>query len=862
MKKKKLWLDIRHSIAKSMGRFISIFSLMLLGTFVFVGLQVTGPNMRNTAEEFFDRHNLSDITVISDWGLDKKDKEILKNTDNLNEIEFGYIRDVLVKGTDKSFRIFSNSEKISKYELIEGQFPKDRNDIVLDYLQDEKYNIGDYIEFKEGSDKNILKEEKFKIVGFVKSSEIVQKNSIGYTNIGTGELDSFGVVNEKVFDSEVFMIARMTFKDTKDLGIYSGKYEDIIRARKKQLKGTLNKRSKLRLEKFQKEKQNEIDSGFESIKEGKKKLELGLNSSNKDIQKEIKGQIKNLELEKEELRKSEIKIKKLIAPKYTVKDRSDNPGYQQHLENSERIDILSRVFPVFLFAIAVLVSLTTMTRFVEEERINMGTLKALGYSNFDIKKKFIVYGLVSGLSGTLIGIILGHTILPLLIFEAYAATTTFTELKLAFYPLVTIVSIIIVIIFTVVSAYIVATKELRDSVSQLLMPKAPKEGSRIFLERIGFIWNRLSFTYKVTARNLFRYKKRMLMTILGVAGCTGLLVMGFGIKHSLEGIVSRQFGEIIKYDLLVTKNENTKELKDLLSEDIIKRKKDIFYDTIAVNSGELESSMIVTKDSNELKKYINLVNRKTKEELNLENEGVVITEKIATLLNLKVGDKIKLDDNGKDREIKVSGITEMYMGHYIFMNSENYKSVFSKEIKNNSYLITLKDNSKSNIRSVSSQFVKTDGVQGVIKSNSISKKIDDTIAGLDKVILVLISCASLLAIVVIYNLTNINVSERVRELSTIKVLGFYDEEVTMYIYRETIFLSILGVFSGYVLGRFLHGFIITTLPPNEVMFDPILRTSNFIMSGMITMGITFLLMLVMHRRIRKINMLEALKSVE
>lgn len=860
--KKKLWLDIKYSITKSKGRFISIFSLMLLGTFVFVGLQVTGPNMRDTSEEFFSRYNLADMTVMSDWGIDEKDIDLLKKTKNLKEIEFGYIKDVLIKETDKSLRIFSNSKNISKYKIVKGKLPSTQNDIVLDYLQKNKYDIGDYVEINEGKDKKVLLEKKFRVVGFAKSSEIVQKTNIGYTNIGTGELDGFGIVNKNAFNSSNYMIARMIFNDTDKLNIYSDKYEDIIKTRKNELENILGKRSEYRLKNFKNKKSYELKDGIQKIEDSKRELETALANSSRDFKNEIEYKRSKLDIEQENIELSQNSLEKMKAPKYIVNDRSDNPGYQQHLENSERIDILSRVFPVFLFGIAALVSLTTMTRFVEEERINMGTLKSLGYTDFDIKKKFIVYGFVSGILGGIVGTILGHTILPILIFQAYSATTIFVELELKFYPIVTIMSLLIVMIFTVISGYIASTKDLKDNVSKLLLPKTPKEGSRIFLEKIDFIWDKLSFNHKVTARNIFRYKKRMFMTILGVAGCTGLLIMGFGIKHSLQGIVDRQFGDIMKYDLLVSKNRSSKELEDLLSNKKVKRKESILYETMTINNGEIDANIMVTSNVREFKKYINLVDRKTQESLDLKDSGIVITEKMSKLLNIKIGDNLTLSENGKARKIKVSGITELYMGHYAFLNDKTYNETFSEEFKTNGYLITLNNKSDENIRKVSSEFIKTNGVESVIQSKSVSKKIDDVMGGLDKVILVLISCASLLAVIVIYNLTNINISERVRELSTIKVLGFYDNEVTMYIYRETIILSALGILSGYVFGKFLHDFIVNNLPPNEVMFDPVLRLSNFLTSGLITMGITLSLMVIMHRRIKSINMLEALKSID
>lgn len=615
--------------------------------------------------------------------------------------------------------------------------------------------------------------------------------------------------------------------------------------------------------------QNQLDQAQDKLSD--KKAEYEENKADYEKQKEKAD--KEIPDREQELKDAQEELDDLQAPEYTFDDRKDgNPGYKQYLENSQRVDILSNIFPVFLFAIAVLVSLTTMTRFVDEERINTGTLKALGYSNWDVKKKFVVYGIVSSSLGAILGTALGHTLLPTVIFEAYAASSTFDQVTLNFSTFYSFIGFAIAIICTTLPAYLVASRELNEKTARLLEAKPPKKGSRILLERITPIWNHLSFTYKVTARNLFRYKKRMFMTVFGVAGCTALLVTGFGIRDSLTGIVDHQFDDLVKYDLIVNKKDNLsddeqEQMDKKLDQNDVANATDVYYEQLNVRAGEnndtQDITLLVPDDEQAFNQDVEMVTREEQKQLSLSDDGAILSEKLADLLDAKTGDTVTLEDeDGQSHQVKISGITEMYMGHYIYMSQKAYQDAFDSNSDPNSYLVTLNDTSQENIDKQSSAFMDLDGVQGVVQSSAISEQVDNVIDGLNNVILVLITCATLLALVVIYNLTNINVSERIRELSTIKVLGFYNREVTMYIYRETILLSILGILAGYVVGYFLHGFIMQTLPPDEAMFSPGLQLSNFGLSAGITLLITILLMFVIHRKLKNIDMLEALQSAD
>lgn len=921
MYKRKLWKNIIKSITATKGRFFSILSLMALGTFAFVGLKVTGPDMRATAENFYQKTHLADMTLTSTWGLDASDRKKLEQTEGIAAVEYGYFQDLTFKNSKTSVRLFSKPRRLSQYEIVAGHLPETGKEVALDYQQRAHYKLGDKVTFDQSENK-WLKRSTYKIVGFVKSSEITETTGLGQTTVGSGTLNSYGVVTPENFAAAGYTIARLSFSNTQNLDPYSSEYDHRVLSQQKKLVKLFNKQGKKRLTAKKKDEQKKIDRGRQKVAQTKKELTTAKKQLEKaqqqlqagqrkieanqaqleetlpqtivqgqlaQVQAQLDDQQEEYEKQKaayekhkqqaaqtlpqkeKQLDQAQQTLAKLKAPHYAIDDRKDGTlGYKQYLENSQRVDVLSNVFPVFLFAIAALVSLTTMTRFVEEERIDSGTLKALGYSNWDIEKKFVFYGFVAGTLGAVLGTVLGHTLLPTIIFKAYAASSTFSKVSWQFSPFYSVVGLVIALLCTTLSAYVAATQELKEKTAQLLLPKPPKEGSRILLERVTPLWQRLNFTFKVTARNLFRYKKRMFMTIFGVAGCTALLITGFGIHDSLTGITAHQFNDLIKYDLIVKKaedisNKQQKKIVEKLKKPAIKRAAEVYYEQLTVRAGQQHNTqdivLVVPKNLAAFKEDVELVNRQTRQKISLSKDGVILSEKLAKLLQAKAGSSVALkDEEGKQHKIKVAGITEMYMGHYAYMSPAAYQNYFGSKAKANSYLVTL--NKKNESEKEAGSFMELSGIQTVVQSSALSQMVDNVINGLNNVILVLIICATLLAIVVIYNLTNINVSERIRELSTIKVLGFYDWEVTMYIYRETILLSILGILAGFGIGYLLHGFIMYSLPPDQAMFSPSLLWTNFALSAGITLGITLLLMLVIHRKLKKVDMLAALKSVD
>lgn len=620
-----------------------------------------------------------------------------------------------------------------------------------------------------------------------------------------------------------------------------------------------NNGKKLGLEKLNEAKEK-LDKAEKQYNEGLAKF----NNEKSKAEKKIKDGEKNI-------KKGEEDIKNIKTPEYYVFSRSDNLGYSEYKDNADRINSLSQVFPLFFFAIAALVSLTTVTRMIEEERIQIGTLKALGYSNFDISLKYLVYATTASLFGSFIGLILGYQFFPRIIYNAYSIMYNLPSLQISYYLKYALISIAIAIACTGLSAYVVLREDLKSSPSVLMRPKAPKSGKRILLERIKPIWRRLSFTEKVTARNIFRYKQRMLMTVLGIAGCMALIVTGFGIKGSVSDIVSLQFNKISKYNAMVVFNKDASAKDSASYENVmnnipeIKDRLQVYQEQVKVQEKDVnpqEVVLLVPKDTKDLDKFISLDNRKTNKKYNLGDDGVIISEKLAKLFKLKKGDiiKFKTSDN-KTFEAKIDEITENYAGHYIYMSNKVYRNIFDKNPKYNAELLNYKYDTKFE-EDLSKTLNKQNKVLSISYNGAIQNTFGDSMSSLNIVVVVLTVSAALLAFIVLYNLTNINVSERIRELSTIKVLGFYDDEVTMYIYRENIILTLMGIVVGIFLGKILHMYILNTAEMDNMMFNPTLHWNSFVYAAILTIIFSSIVMFIMHIRLKKVNMIEALKSNE
>lgn len=578
-----------------------------------------------------------------------------------------------------------------------------------------------------------------------------------------------------------------------------------------------------------------------------------------------------------ELIEAQEKVDRLDLPTYAVYTRREVPGSEGYLSyenNASIIDAVGNIFPIVLYFIASLVTFTTMVRFVDEERLKAGTLRALGYDNRDIVRKFVIYGAVTGLLGTAIGVLLGHVLLPSIIYSTYKDKIVLAPIELHFYPFKALLAVGLGLLSTVLPAILVARKELAEQPAQLLLPKPPVAGDKILLEGIKPLWSRMSFTQKVTARNIFRYKQRMLMTIFGVCGSIALLFAGLGVRSSIADLSNRQFTDIIKYDMIVAVNAQLDEdeeqaLQEELDSSSISKEMPIHYETVSKVAGAKNDEQSITvlvadgQDNQAFSDYIGLVDRESQEGLSLNLDGAILSEKLASLLGAEIGDRVTVQDSdGQDVELEVAGITEMYMGHFIFMGSAYYEEAFGVEAEKNARLLILKDSSIDNTNQVASDFVELDAVKGVVQNTTLKEQVAIIVHSLNRVMYILIIVSVLLAIVILYNLTNINVAERIRELSTIKVLGFYNQEVTMYIYRESIYLSVIGILVGFAMGLGLHRYMIGIIPPETIMFNPALGYLIYLVPALVVILILVVLGFVVNHWLKKVDMLEALKSVE
>ena len=691
-------------------------------------------------------------------------------------------------------------------------------------------------------------------------------------------------LNENLY---ILSVMQQKYKDGTDK-LESSKSELLLGEKKlKETKATLeasekkiaNEKTKLKSseklaeEKFKKaeeelyQRENQIEEAKLELKENKAKLKTELNKAKKELQ-EAEEKIADGE---EKIKDAKKQIKKIEKPTLYILDRDSHQSFVEYEGCSNSIDALAKIFPVFFFAVAALVCLTTMTRMVDEQRINIGTLKGLGYKTSQISKKYILYALIACLTGSILGLAIGFSVFPTVIFFAYGMMYSIENIVYVFSIPIAIGITSLALIIIILSAYMACRKELKETPAILMRPKAPKSGKRILLERVPFIWNRFSFISKVTVRNIFRYKKRFLMTVLGIAGCTALILTGFGIKDSIEMILTGQYGTLFKYDMsLVIQSDMTDkqiyELRKNLSDiDEINKYEFFSYENgdIKVNNTTKEITIVVPENLKKMDKFIHLQDRKTQNPIKLNNKGIVLTEKIARDLGVKAGDEIELiNSDDKKVKIKVSNITENYISHYVYISPENYTKLFEKDLDFNRVIGILNNPSVKIEDKLSKKLFDIETVDGITFNTASKETFHNTIKNLNYVVLIMIISAGALAFVVLYNLTNVNISERIREIATIKVLGFYDKEVSAYIYRENIILTIIGTVVGLGLGTILHKFIMVTVEIQSMMFGRVIDMSSYFIATVLTIVLSLFVNLAMFYKLRNVKMVESLKSVD
>lgn len=890
--------------------------------------------MRTTGNQYFSQHQMADAQVTSAVGFNQKDRNYIDQMDHVKQSEFSIYQDALMSDSHKTIRLNEKTSKLSVYKAVQGRLPQKTNEIALSKYEKGNYKVGQHIKLTGNDGKKQaagLKHSSYKIVGFVTSSDYLQKNDLGVSNKGKGQIDTFGVLAKSGFSNQTPNVAKISYDNLQGKS-YSKQFEkqlnknvdqaspgmakradqrqaEIKQSKREQLKSAQTaldkqkekvqeKKSQLTQTKVQLEQnQAKLQQAQDQLTDSKAQLAQLPAGAQKDVlsQQQIAAQEaqlrarqqqwqqnsqdlqdaqKRISTSNKKLAEQNKKIDQLSGLTYQLQARNDyNQGYNRFGEAAERIDVLSNTFPLIFFAVAILVTLTTVSRMAEEKRTDIGAMRALGYTKFDTMKLFLTYGTSTAVLGTAIGAYFGTWLLPDRIYDAYAANLAVPSLQTPPSWLWIGISLLFALLCTVAPSVYVAWKSLQEQPADLLVDKPPKSGSKVLLEKVPFVWKRLSFNQKVTIRNLFRYKSRMFMTIIGIFGCTALLITGFGMRDSINGIIDNQYQKITHYDVIGLYNPSTSQQqkgdyqKQIDNIDSVKKQDSVYYEAVTAKPKGLTNnqqvSMIIPQHQKGFSDFITLRNPDSHKKLKLKNNGAVITQKLAKLGNYHVGDHISLKDSaGRTHRVKISGITEMYAGHNVVLNSKYYQKIFGKKIEYNAKILNLKDRSSKNIDRVSRQLNKQDAAVTAVQSNQAKMAINTILDGLNSIVLIIVLASSALSFVVLFTLTNINVSERIRELATLRVLGFYQRETVMYVYRETSILTVLGILVGFGGGYYLHHFIMETLPPNNAMADMTLHWSNLGLSTGLTLLFSLIVMVVMARKISKIDMLSALNSAD
>lgn len=839
MKKQALRKDFYMSIRKSFGRFMSIFFIVALGVAFFSGIRSAEPDMRDSADMYFDRHKMMHLKVQSNYGMTKEDVEALEDVEGIAEVKGAYSADVLcmAKDNEKVLHVMSDLPDMNEIQVEEGRLPKKAEECLLDtdFMKEEGYEIGDKIRLTSGTDAALtetLKQDTYTIVGSGSSPFYISFER-GSTSIGTGTVSGFAVLSPDAFVAEAFTEAYLLSDQAKEEIVYTKGYDKIV----EQLKDRVE------------------EVGEERTAEQYEQLQALMGTA--------------------------VNVPK---PQWYVTDRSILPEHEGYGENADRMKAIGEVFPEIFFLVAALISLTTMTRMVEEERVQIGTLKALGYGKTAIVGKYLKYAFLATLLGSILGVLIGEKILPYIIIYAYQimyphVPDIVTPYRADYALLATGAALLCTLGATLYACY----KELAAQPAELMRPPAPKEGKRIFLEHIPFIWKRLSFIWKSSIRNLFRYKKRLFMTIVGVGGCMALMLVGFGLKDSIMCIGTRQYDEIQLYDGMIylrdTKGEEArKQVEQTLDENAdVERYTDAFMKHTSISKGKHaeDAYVVVAQDAKEMEAFTVFRDRKTQQSYHLQDSGAIVTEKLAKELKVEKGDTIRMEvGDREDAKVKISEICENYMGHYVYLSEGYYEQLSKEKPSYNTILFAMKQNAgmemtaqekgkaDEKLEAAGEAVLKQDGVLNVTYMNNMEEQLSDMLQSLNLVIVVLIISAGMLAFVVLYNLNHINITERKRELATIKVLGFFDKEVGSYVYRENIVMTVMSLFFGMILGNILHRFIIVTVEVDMVMFGRIINWQSYLYSSLFTIGFSLIVNWVMYFKLKKIDMVESLKSVE
>lgn len=817
--KTKLLKHIFMKIKDNYKRFLSLICMAFLGVGFYAGIQSSSPDMLKTLDNFYDENNVYDISVISNVGLTEDDLLKLSKIKNVELAINIQEKDTYLEIEENNYvvKLIEYNSQMNNVYIKEGRLPKNNNEVSVDnaLLENNNLKLGDNI---------TIDGKKYSIVGNV-ISPLYFSAERPNSNLGSGKVDYYIYVYNGSLNLEAYSNIYITVKGAKKYLTNSDSYKKLINNVKKDIDLIKDKQQDIR-----------YDELYSDIIETSEMYDISIDES------------------------------KFIKPKWYIYDRLDNTSYKELINASDNLKKIGNIFPIIFFAISVLVSLISMMRMIEEDRVENGTLKSLGYNSFHITLKYVIYSLLATTIGSSVGAIFGSYMIPSVIWNIYTKIFFIPKFIYLLKSDYNALGLWICILCICGTSVIVCIKNLREVPANLMRPKAPKSGKKILLERINFIWKKLKFSDKITIRNIFRYKSRVITTILGIAGCTALILAGFGLKDSIKDVIDFQFNNIIKYDKMLMTNESINQIdieKELLNDDKVENFTNVNTQNIKVLfNEEQEVTMITPDDFNSISKSISLIDLKTNNIIdNISDNSCIISEKTAKLLDIDVGDKISLLDNDNNKyDIKVSYIIKNYINQYLYINKNTYNNLF-KDYKINSVLISLKDEDK-NSKEFDKKYISNGYALTIVDNDDIKSSMNDMLSSIDSIVAILIIAAASLAFVVLYNLSNINISERKREIATLKVLGFYPSEVDKYINRETVLLTILGIGIGLLFGSYLSHFIISTCEPDYIMFDRHVYTLSYFYSLFITVIFTIIVTIVTHFNLKKINMITSLKNVE
>lgn len=828
--------NLLREIKRTFTKFLSIFAICALGVAFFAGIRATSPDMKEAGDRLYNTYNLSDISVISTSGLTADNIRDLESIEGIQAVRASLFVDAMARGTgekEKNLRLYSMPIKLkSEYaplidlipdygidtspeyemngvEIVSGRMPLNDTETALDYTLECSLvkQLGDEITLTTSGGTVTLR-----VVGFIRSPMYISMFERGTSSIGNGTSDGFAYASGNAISSLGTKLPVMSLLNT-----YYNRADIVI-------------------------------SGKEGLSAYSDEYEALVN--------EVTDRIEN--------------YASTQSGTWYIQDRSGNPGYSDYSENTDRIAAVGDVFPLIFFIVAALVCLTTMTRMVEEQRIEMGTMKALGYGGWQIAMKYAAYAMSACISGGVVGAIIGFKLFPYVIMKGYSIMYYLGKLETPYRADIAFMAIAAMAVCTAAATFSACYASLKEVPATLMRPKAPKAGRRVLLEKIPFIWKKLSFTSKVTVRNLFRYKKRFFMSVIGIAGSGALLVTAFGLNDSIFGIIEKQFGDIWQMDVqaYVYEAMPLADMQELLG----KNPANDDFDSVMFcldsqmeckNGGRSQSGvhLLGVESARSMAGRINLHNGGTP--VTLDDSGVVVTAKLAETLSIKVGDEINMRTGGEDHLMRVIGVADNYVYHYVYITAAYYETVFGKAMLYNGFMGNLKDGlTDETMDAMSTQLLSDSRMYAVRTIESIYASVWDSLSILNYVVLVLILGSGMLTFVVMLNLTNINIGERMRELATLRVLGFYDKEMYAYIFRENNALSVIGAFVGLVFGKIMHLFVIRTCEVDMVMFVRSAKPLSYVYAFALTIAFSLIVNLLMRPKVRAIDMVESLKSAE